>query len=154
MIFSGRSSYAWLVRETFITSNGFFSKSRSNAVHCPKRNPNFRDKTWNVEENEILHEIFRWVSQLPRYISCNIAKNVLPVGQCILDRLRNMNRFDGFVWWVGAQLRMQQQGSECSTLIIQAMGSSGLSAHDEAQHFLQWNMRDSRFAQVNPNLSS
>ena len=101
MIFSGRSSYAWLVRETFITSNGFFSKSRSNAVHCPKRNPNFRDKTWNVEENEILHEIFRWVSQLPRYISCNIAKNVLPVGQCILDRLRNMNRFDGFVWWGG-----------------------------------------------------
>ena len=27
-------------------------------VHCPKSNPNIRDKTRNVEENEKLHEIF------------------------------------------------------------------------------------------------
>ena len=27
-------------------------------VHCPKSNPNFRDITRTVEENEILHEIF------------------------------------------------------------------------------------------------
>ena len=27
-------------------------------VHCPKSNPNIRDTTRNVEENEKLHEIF------------------------------------------------------------------------------------------------
>ena len=30
-------------------------------LHCPKSNPNFRNITWNVEENMILHEIFRVV---------------------------------------------------------------------------------------------
>ena len=38
-----------------------------------KSNQNFRDITWNVEENEILHEIVR-ISRLPRYISCSIGK--------------------------------------------------------------------------------
>ena len=38
-------------------------------VHCPKNNQNFRDITRNVEENEILHVIFRVVSSFPRYIS-------------------------------------------------------------------------------------
>ena len=52
-------------------------------LHCPKSNPNFRDIAWNVEENQILHEIFRVVSRFPRYISCYIAENRLPLGQCI-----------------------------------------------------------------------
>ena len=43
-------------------------------LHCPKSNPNFRDITWNVEENEILHEIFRIVSRFHRYISCDFAE--------------------------------------------------------------------------------
>ena len=31
----------------------------------------------------ILHEIFRVVSGFPRYISCYIAENGIPLGQCI-----------------------------------------------------------------------
>ena len=34
-------------------------------VHCPKSNPNLRDITQNVEENEILHEIFRAIFRFP-----------------------------------------------------------------------------------------
>ena len=34
------------------------------------RNPNFRDITRSVEQNEILNETFRVVSRFPRYISC------------------------------------------------------------------------------------
>ena len=44
-------------------------------IHCPKSNPKFRDITWNVEENEIQHEIFRVLSRFPRYILCYIAEN-------------------------------------------------------------------------------
>ena len=33
-------------------------------------------------ENEILHEIFRIVSRFPRKISCFIAENQFPSGQC------------------------------------------------------------------------
>ena len=33
--------------------------------HCPKSNPNFRDITNKVEENEILQEIFRVISRFP-----------------------------------------------------------------------------------------
>ena len=55
--------------------------------HGPKSNPNFRDITENVQENEIplytVHEIFRVVSRVPRYISCYIAENRLPLGQDI-----------------------------------------------------------------------
>ena len=45
---------------------------------------NFRDRTWNVEENLILHELFHVVSRCPRYISCYIAESRLPLVQCIL----------------------------------------------------------------------
>ena len=51
-------------------------------VHCPKSNPNFRDITQNVEENEILLEIFCIVSPFPRYISYDISEIRLPLGQC------------------------------------------------------------------------
>ena len=47
-----------------------------------KSNPNFRDITWNVEENMILHELFHVVSRFPIYISCYIAESRLPLGQC------------------------------------------------------------------------
>ena len=53
------------------------------SLYCPKSNQNFRDITQNVEENEILHEIFRLVSRFPRYISCFISESRLPLGQCI-----------------------------------------------------------------------
>ena len=36
-----------------------------------------------VEENEILHEIFRVLTRFPRYIPCYISENRLPLGQCI-----------------------------------------------------------------------
>ena len=52
-----------------------------NIVHCPESNPNFRDITRNLEENEIPHEIFRVVSRFPRYISCYISENPLSLGQ-------------------------------------------------------------------------
>ena len=51
----------------------------SATLHSQKSNPQFRDITQNVEE----HEIFRVVSRFPRYISCYIAENRLPLGQCI-----------------------------------------------------------------------
>ena len=40
-----------------------------------KSNPNFRDITCKVEENVMLHEIFREVSRFPRYNSCSIGEN-------------------------------------------------------------------------------
>ena len=43
---------------------------------------NFRVITWNVEENEMLHEIVRVVSRIPPNISCYIAENLLSLGQC------------------------------------------------------------------------
>ena len=52
-------------------------------LRCPKSNPNFRDKSWNVEENEILHEIFRVASRFRRYFSCHIAENRIPLRQYI-----------------------------------------------------------------------
>ena len=45
-------------------------------------NPNLRDITRNIEENEILHEIFRIVSRFLRYISCYISENRLSLGHC------------------------------------------------------------------------
>ena len=53
------------------------------ALHCPKSNPNFRNITLNVVLNMILHELFRVVSRFPRYISCYIAENGFPLGQCM-----------------------------------------------------------------------
>ena len=43
--------------------------------HCPKSNKNFRYIARNVEENMVLHEIFRVVSRFPIYIPCYIAEN-------------------------------------------------------------------------------
>ena len=51
-------------------------------LHCPKSNPHFRHITWNVVENMTLHELFRVVSRFPRYISCYLAENWFPLGQC------------------------------------------------------------------------
>ena len=62
--------------------------SRSTVNRCwdfihPKSITNFRAITWNVEENKILHEIFRKVeSRLPRYISFYFGENQLSFGQC------------------------------------------------------------------------
>ena len=49
-------------------------------VYCQKSNQNFLHIIRNVEEHEILHEIFLVVSRFPRYISCFISENRLPVG--------------------------------------------------------------------------
>ena len=57
-------------------------RQEAGSVHCTKSNQNFRDLTQNVEENDILHKIFRVVSRFPRYISCYISENRLPLGQC------------------------------------------------------------------------
>ena len=65
----------------FDESCWFFRRPRewlSTWAHCQ----NFRDTPRNVEENEILHEIFRKVSRFPHYISCYISENRLPLGQC------------------------------------------------------------------------
>ena len=49
-----------------------------------------REITGNVQENEILHEIFRLVPRFPRYISCYISENRLPLGQCsAMDRMQS-----------------------------------------------------------------
>ena len=67
-------------------------------LHCPKSNPNFRDITWNVVENMILHELFRLVSRFPRYISCYIAENRFPLGQCTYNLWPLANLKKGFMW--------------------------------------------------------
>ena len=51
------------------------------SIHRSESNPNSRDITRNVEENEKLHEIFSVVSRFPSYISCYISENRLPLGQ-------------------------------------------------------------------------
>ena len=45
-------------------------------LHCPKKNPNFRDITWNKMENIILDEIFRVVSRFPRYACHGISRKI------------------------------------------------------------------------------
>ena len=49
--------------------------------HCPKSTPNFRYITRKVEENEILHEIFRVCIWFLRCISFYILENLLPLVQ-------------------------------------------------------------------------
>ena len=44
--------------------------------------------TRNAEEKEILQEIFRIVPRFPNYTSCYIVENRLPLGQCVLDRVK------------------------------------------------------------------
>ena len=58
-------------------------------LNCPISkfpNPNFCNITWNVEENQILNEIFRFVSRFLRYISCYIAESRLLLVQCSVAR--------------------------------------------------------------------
>ena len=43
----------------------------------------FRDIMQNVEENEILHEIFHVVPRFPHYISSYISENLISLGQCM-----------------------------------------------------------------------
>ena len=45
----------------------------------------FRDKTRNVEKNEIIHEIFRVISRFHHYILHYISENILLLGQCRLN---------------------------------------------------------------------
>ena len=68
-----------------------FAASKLSARRCCgyvvtlcKSNRHFCNVTWNAEENEILHDIFREVSRCPSYISYYIAENRLPFGQCVL----------------------------------------------------------------------
>ena len=61
------------------------SATAATPPHCPKSNPNFHDITWNVEENNISSSTTWNIPcsiSFPRYISCHIAKNLLPLGQC------------------------------------------------------------------------
>ena len=46
-------------------------------LHCPTRNQNFRDITRNVEENEILHEIFPFsISFIPLHFLLYLGKSI------------------------------------------------------------------------------
>ena len=66
-------------------------------IHCSKSNPNFRDITWNVEDNMILHEKFSVVSRFP----CYPAENLLSLGQfrgCIGWRHVNMVGHETLIW--------------------------------------------------------
>ena len=64
----------WTLVQTFQCFKG------GGYIRCPKSNPYFRDITWNVLENIILHDIFRVVSRFPRFISCYIAEIQFPLG--------------------------------------------------------------------------
>ena len=70
----------------------FRQTTTSLLLHCPKSNTTFRDITWNILENEILHEIFCVVSRFPQYISCSIAENRLTLGQCICTQRKSCGR--------------------------------------------------------------
>ena len=65
-----------------------------NPTHCPKSNQHFLDISGNVEESLILQDIFRVVSRFPRYISCYIAENRLPLGQCKESTVWFSQKFD------------------------------------------------------------
>ena len=53
-------------------------------IYCKKSNPNFRDIIWNVEENLILHEIFRVVSRFPLCTFHVILRKVDYLWDCVL----------------------------------------------------------------------
>ena len=83
----------------------------TSTVHCPKSNPNFRDITWNVVENMILHEIFRIVSRFSHYISCFSVENLFTLGQCTVSERGNpKGRKENFIWQI--MLRKVFQNSE------------------------------------------
>ena len=53
------------------------SHSPRHPIHCPKCNPNFRDITRNVEENEMLRKIFHVViSFSPLNFVLNLGKSI------------------------------------------------------------------------------
>ena len=73
----------WRCETSSAVIRGIQSNKTCPAVlHCYKSDTNFRVITWNVEENEMLHEIVRVVSRIPPNISCYIAENLLSLGQC------------------------------------------------------------------------
>ena len=54
-----------------------------NGCTLSKNKKKFRDISRSVEENKIIHEIFRVISRFPRYISCYISENRCPLGQSV-----------------------------------------------------------------------
>ena len=68
--------------KTLLSGDHVQSEKKSVSIHCPKSNPNFRELTRNVEENEIIHEIFRVVSCFPCQILCYTSETWIPLGQC------------------------------------------------------------------------
>ena len=83
--------FKYEINETFLSAKDLGTLCR--LLHCRKSSLNFRDITLNVVENIILHEIFCVVSGLSRYISCYIAENGFPLGQCtLLSPLHHMLR--------------------------------------------------------------
>ena len=75
---------AFLTRRSPSSVVGLFSFSLYDTCTVQKSNPNFRDITWNVEENEILYymKYSAWYHVFPLYISCYIAENRLTLWQC------------------------------------------------------------------------
>ena len=64
------------------------------SVHCPKSKPNFTryNMKCSGKHDTTVHELFRVVSRCPRYISCYIAENGFPSGQCTICILsKNIN---------------------------------------------------------------
>ena len=79
-----QSLYYLLNKETLFSNDE--EQAANVAKWSWKSNPNFRDITWNVEENIILHEIFRVVSRFPCYISCFITESRFAYLPCRVDK--------------------------------------------------------------------
>ena len=60
---------------------------KSNLEATVRKNPNFCEITRNIEESDILYEIFRVVSRIFLYISCYIAENWLITFGTALDEI-------------------------------------------------------------------
>ena len=108
---------------------------RSTVVHCPKSNQNFPDKTWNVEENEILHEIFRVVSRIPsnislgqcmNYVLCTVCRYMSVCGQWVCE-----------MWWIyGWDPNAHPWGAHAySTYTLHAPGSIDFITRNYWRHF-------------------
>ena len=97
-------------------------------VHCPKSYPNFRDTTWNVEENETLHEIFRaqyCITFSPLYISCYrilyIAENRLLLWQQEGQRIIiSLNLFSNaqIQWFIFTRHQLSWKNTKVITIKI------------------------------------
>ena len=68
--------------KTFLSQSSCGWYIRVKVINCHKSNPNFQNITRTVVEHMIPHEQFRVVSRFPCYISCYIAENRIPLGQC------------------------------------------------------------------------